>query len=262
MPLRSYLDRRPAAWTRSAAPSVDRMSLPGDWRHEVAAHQVARRGIEPAKAVVVQLGRAHPRIQAMAPERFALIDVADARADPLFQKQLSKSGCLGSTGTPDDLLEVERIDQDIRSEVRDWLSGIANQLHNGRGEADRHHILETQHRGGAPLRLAPAFANAVEVPGAGHAHVRMKGEPSLELHHEVFAVWLDRLDPPALQSPDRCRTGVSDYLAADTAPQRGRRSPDRVAFRQARADALARGRPPSAWCRTRRLAAAPRLMIP
>ena len=154
----------------------------------------------------------------MAPERFALIDVADARADPLFQQQLSKGGCLGPAGAADDLLELERIDQDVRSQVRHGLPGVANQLHDGRGKADGHDVIETQHRRRAPLRLAPAFAYSVQVPGAGHSHVRMKREPSLELHHEVFAVRFDRLDPPAFQSPDRFRTCVTDHLAADAAP--------------------------------------------
>ena len=193
----------------------------------------------------------------MAPERFALINVADARADLLLQQQLSKGGCLRPSSAADDLLEVERIDQDIRSQVRHRLSGIAHQLHDGRGKADGHDVIETQHRRGAPFRLAPAFACPVQVPGAGHPHVRMKREPSLELHHEVFPVRLDRLDPPAFQSPDRCGTGLTDHLAVDAAPQGGGRSPDRVAFRQARAAAPARGRPPSAWCRIRLLAASP-----
>ena len=102
--------------------------------------------------------------------------------------------------------------------MRHRLSGVANQLHHGRGEANRHHVIKTQYRGGAALGLAPAFAYPVQVPGAGHPHVRMKREPSLELHHKVFAVRLDRLDPPAFQSADRIRTGVTDHLAADAAP--------------------------------------------
>jgi hypothetical protein len=64
---------------------MDRMPLAGNRRHEVAAHQVAGCGVKPAKALVIQLRRAHPRIQAMPPERFALIDVADAGTDPLLQ---------------------------------------------------------------------------------------------------------------------------------------------------------------------------------
>jgi hypothetical protein len=75
--------------------------------------------------------------------------------------------------------------------VRHRLSGIADQLHDRRGKADRDDIIETQNRGGAPLRLTPALANPVEVPGTGHPHVGMKGEPALELHHEMFAVRLD-----------------------------------------------------------------------
>ena len=85
MALGSDSNRRPAAGTRSSAAPVDRMALAGNWCHKIAAHQVAGRRVNPAKALVIQLGRARPRIQAMRPERFALIDVADPGADALLQ---------------------------------------------------------------------------------------------------------------------------------------------------------------------------------
>ncbi len=257
MALGSDSNRRPAAWTGSPAPAVDRMALVGDWCHQVAAHQVTDRRVKPAKALVVQIGRAHPWIQAVVPERLALIDVADAGTDTLLEEQFPEGGRLRAARAADHLINVERIDQDIGSQVGDRVSGIAHQLHNGRGEANRDDVVEAEHRGGAPLGLAPALPNSVEVPGTGHPHVRMKRQPSFELHDEVFAVGFDRLDPSAFQSPERCRTGVSDDLAADLAPQGGCRSPDRVAFRQARAAALARAPRLSVSCRTRLRAACP-----
>src|SRR2546423_10658783 len=185
------LNRRPAAWTGSSAPAMDRMALSGDRRYEVAAHQVAGPQVKLAQALVIQLRRTHPGIEAKSPERFALVDVANTRTHALLQQQLAEGGCFRDASAADDLVEVERIDQDIRSQVRHRLPGITDQLHDGRGKADGDDIIETQHRGGAPLRLAPALTDAVEVPGAGHPHVRMKGESTLELHHEVFAVRLD-----------------------------------------------------------------------
>ena len=143
MPLGSDSNRRSAPWTGSSAASVDGMVLAGHWRHQVAAHQVAGGGVKLAKALVIQLGGAHPGIQAMGPQRFALIDVADASADTLLQQQLPQGRCLQLAGAAEDLLEVERVDQDIRSQVRHRLSGIANQLHHGRGEADRDDVIET-----------------------------------------------------------------------------------------------------------------------
>jgi len=86
VPLGSESNRRPAARTRSATATMHGMPLPGDWRHEVAAHQVAGRYIELVKAVVIQLGGTHPRVQPKRPQRLALIDVADAGANTLLQQ--------------------------------------------------------------------------------------------------------------------------------------------------------------------------------
>jgi hypothetical protein len=122
---------------------MDRMSLSDDWRDEVASHQVAGRQVKLPEPLVIQLGRTHPWIQAKGPERLALIDVANTSADALLQQQLPKGGCVRAAGTTDDLLDVEWIDQDIRSQVRHRLAGIANQLHKGRGEADCHQVIET-----------------------------------------------------------------------------------------------------------------------
>ncbi len=140
------------------------MSLADDRCDQVAAHQVARCQVKLAKSLVLQLGRRHPGVEPECPERFTLIDVADARAYPLFQQQLSEGGRLGAAGAQEDLIQIEWIDQDIRSKVSDRRLGVANQLHDWRGEADRDDIVETQHRGGAPLGLAPALTRAIQVP--------------------------------------------------------------------------------------------------
>ena len=186
--------------------------------HKVAAHQVTRGQVELAKPPVIQLGRGHPGIQAERPERFTLIDVADPSAHALLQQQLAKGGRLRLAGAADDPIKVEWIDQDIRPQVGDRCPGIANQLHHWRGEAHRHDVIETEHRGGAPFRLAPALTRAIEMPRAGHPHVRMEGDPSLELHHEMFTVGLDGLDPATLQSRDCLRARVADHLAPDAPP--------------------------------------------
>jgi len=115
VPLGSDSNRRSAPWTGSSAATVYGMVLAGHWRHQVAAHQVAGGGVKLAKALVIQLGGAHPRIQAKPPKRFAFIDVADAGADTLLQQQLPQGRCLQLAGPAEDLLEVERVDQDIRS---------------------------------------------------------------------------------------------------------------------------------------------------
>jgi len=136
-----------------------------DYRsYKVATHHVTRGQVKPAEPLVIQPGRRHPGIEPERPERFTLIDVADAGAHALLQEQLSKGGRVGPAGTPDDLIQMKGIDQDIRPEVGHRRLGIANQLHDGRGEAHRHDIRERQHRGGAPRRLAPALARVIEMP--------------------------------------------------------------------------------------------------
>ena len=82
----------------------------------------------------------------------------------------------------DDGVEVEWIDQDIRAEVGDGCLGIANQLHDGRGEADHNDIIEAQDGGGAPFRLAPALTRPIHMPRAGHPHVRVQRDSALEPH--------------------------------------------------------------------------------
>src|SRR6202011_2912807 len=82
--LRSYSNRGSAAWTGPAATPMNRMALPGDRCHEVGTHQIASGEVEAAKPPVIELGRKHAGVQFERPERFALIDVADASADPLL----------------------------------------------------------------------------------------------------------------------------------------------------------------------------------
>ena len=106
MPLGSDSNRRPAARTRSSTARVNSMALAGNGCHKVAAHQVAGGGVKLAKALVIQLGGAHPGIQAMGPQRFALIDVADAGADTLLQQELPQGRSLQLACTAEDLLAL------------------------------------------------------------------------------------------------------------------------------------------------------------
>ena len=208
--LRSYSNRCAAARTGPPATSMDRVAPARDRPFvsvagfpacdQVATHQVAGGEVKLAKLLVIHFVRRRPGIEPEGPERFTLIDVADPGTDALLQQQLSKRGCLGSAGSDDDRIQVEGIDQDIRPKVSDRCACVADQLHHRRGEADRDDIIESEDGRGAPLRLAPALTRLVEVPCAGHPHMGMKGDPTLELHHEMFAVRLDGLDPATLEA--------------------------------------------------------------
>ena len=76
-------------------------------------------------------------IDPMRPERLAFIDVADAGADTLVEQKLAECLRLGSPGAPNDLLEIEGIDENVGSQVGDRLVDIRNELHDRRREADR-----------------------------------------------------------------------------------------------------------------------------
>src|ERR1700674_649614 len=253
--LGSDSNRRPAAGTWAPATAVDRVALARNRRDEGGAHQAAGGQVKLAKPRVIELGGRHPGVQPERPERLTLIDVADTGADPLLEQQLSEGGRLRPARALDDGIQIEGIDQDIRPEVGYGCLGIANQLHDWRGEADRNHVIEAEHRGGPPFRLAPALARPIHMPRPGHPHVRVERDPALEPHEEMLAVRLDGFHPSTLESGDRYRAGIIDDLARDAPPQCGGRAPDRVAFRQGRAGAPARGRRLSAWCRTRLRAA-------
>ena len=169
--LGSDSNRRSAAGTGPPAPSVNGVTLTGNRRHEVAPHQVAGSQVEAAEPLVIKLVGWRPGIEPQPPERLALIDVADAGADALLQQQLSQRRRFRTPGAADHLIEVEGIDQDIGAEVGDRSSGIDHQLHDRRREADRHHLIEGEHGGGASLGLAPALARPVEMPRSGHPHM-------------------------------------------------------------------------------------------
>src|SRR3989442_12884649 len=219
LPLPPYFDRRCAAWKGSSPPPMDRVVLAGDRCHEVSAHQVAGVEVKPPQPVVIQRSGRHPGIQPKGPERLALIDVADAGADTLLQQQLTERGCLRAASAADDAIQIEWVDEDIRSEMGNRCLGIANQLHHGRGEANRHDVVKAQHRGGAPGRLAPALARSVEVPRAGHPHVRVQRDPAFEAHQEMLAIRFDGLDPSAVEAGDRRRAGTACALTLEVPPR-------------------------------------------
>jgi hypothetical protein len=141
--------------------------------------------------------------------------------------------------------------------VRHGTTGVADQLHHRGRKADGDDVVEAEDHGGAPGRLAPAFARLVGMPRARHPHVRVERDSPLEADDEVFPVRVDRLDLSALQTRDGLGAGIAYYLPSDSPPQSGCGPPDRVAFRQGPAGVPARARPPWEWCRIQRRAATP-----
>jgi len=223
----------------------------GDRRQEISSHELPGRRIDAAQRRLIEFCGRRPGIEPQRPQGLALIDVAYAGADALLKEQFGNAGGLRSAGAPDHFIQVERIDEDVGPQVAHRQPLVDDQLHEGSGKAHGNGFREGQHGSGAPLRLAPALARPVDMPGAGHPHVRMQRDPALEPHQQVFAVCVDRLEPPPLQSCDRYWPSVQDELAGEPSPQCGRGPPDRVAFRQGRGGAPARAPHLSASCRIR-----------
>jgi hypothetical protein len=136
----------------------------------------------------------------MEPERLALIDVADAGADALIEQQFAKSRAIRVTRSLHHTLELERLGEDIRSQVGDSLMGVNGQLHDGRIEADRDHVVERQDGRRTAFRLTPSLPWAIDVPRPGHPHVGMQGDATVELHDQVLAIRLDAFNAPACES--------------------------------------------------------------
>jgi hypothetical protein len=107
--LRLNANRHAASRTGTPATSVHSVPLPRNRRHQVAAHESARRGIKSPQRFVVECCSGLPRIKPVAPERLALIDVADACAYALIQQELAEHCWSQASGAPNDLVKVERI---------------------------------------------------------------------------------------------------------------------------------------------------------
>ena len=67
----------------------------------------------------------------MQPEGFALIDVADAGADPLVEQELADRRPVRLPSSPHDFIQVEMLRQDIRAQVLHRLAAVAYHLHHG-----------------------------------------------------------------------------------------------------------------------------------
>ncbi len=139
----------------------------------------------------------------MNPQRLALVDVADAGADALIKQQLAKGWPIRLPSSLDHGVELERLTENVRTKMSDRLPRVGGQLHDRGGKTDGDGVLEVQHGGRPPFGLPPSLARPVQVPGAGHAHVRVQDETTIELHQQMLALWVDPLEPAAGQTAER-----------------------------------------------------------
>ncbi len=166
------------------------------------AHQVPGSQVQLPELVVTERRRRHPRVDAVHPERLALVDVADARADPLVEQQLTERRRLRQPSSPHDFFRVEPLRQDVWAQVFNGPAAVAHHLYDRRREEDGDRIIETEHRPRAALRLPPTLTGSVEMPGAGHPHVGVQGDLAVEPHDEVLSDRLDREQAVAFEPLD------------------------------------------------------------
>ena len=197
----------------------------------VVAKRGPGRGEQRRQLLVAHLVAGAPGIEAHLPERLALVHVADPAAHPLVEQQLAQRHRAGRPRPGHDLVEWEVVAERVRAEVADRLAAVAHQLQDRRREAHRLPLLEREDDPREVPRPAPALAGPVEVPRAGHAHVRVQGPAAAEAHQQVLADRLDGLQPPADQALEPHRRGGPDGPAADALPQPGGGAPDGVALR-------------------------------
>src|SRR5437879_5371556 len=138
---------------------------------DVRAQRVSDGAEEVAELLVAQLGARPPGVEPPLPETLALVDVADAAADPLVQEQLSERGGAERPCPSDHLVQPQIVPEKVRPQVADRLLGLPHQLDDRGCEADRHSVAKVQDGARLPLGPPPSLGLPVQVPRASHPHV-------------------------------------------------------------------------------------------
>jgi hypothetical protein len=207
---------------------------------EVGAQLAGRLGGEGHAVVRVELVDRRERAQAAGEQHLRLVDVADARGDPLIEQEVADGGTAVGVGLhpTHDLTEVGVGLAQVGAETPETGVAVAvelaERLDHGRVEADGDPVGHLDDHPGRVRALAPALARPVQVPRARHAHVGVQHDAVVPRHLEVLAVALDPLDDPALlrAGPGEARgVEAGRHLADERDAQRCCGPVDRVAFR-------------------------------
>ncbi len=103
-------------------------------------------------------------------QRFALVDVADARSEPLIEQHVADLRTwIGPVLDPTkNLIDIDGVNAEIGSEVIELTVASSADGDHRRSEAHRHRLSGLEHRAGEVTRLSPASTTGVEVPAPGH----------------------------------------------------------------------------------------------
>ncbi len=172
------------------------------------------------RLLVADVADAAPRVDLGAPAALGLPDVADAGdvalveqrvADPRVwssARSLRRNRC-GSQSSAS-RSRPERAQARVEAGAR-----LGHQLQQRPVELDHLLALGAQHEPGAAGRAAPARADRMDRPGAGHAQVGVERQVALEAQEEVLAVRVDAEHAPPCQPLGPAVGGVARVRRAD-----------------------------------------------
>jgi hypothetical protein len=225
----------------AAAGRVDRRARPAA---QVGLQQPVRRREQRPAGRLGQVGQPGEGVDAAGEQDLGLVHVADPGGDPLVHQDgadlVIRRG--ERRHAVEALVDVGIGPAEVRADVGDRAGAGTERAagmvppvraHHRSGEADGHPVLHLDQRPHQVPGLLPALAGAVQVPGAGHPHVRLQGETALEVDEQVLAHRLDLFDAGArLRAVTRQarRLEADEGLAGQRRPQPGRRSVDGVAL--------------------------------
>ncbi len=192
---------------------------------QVGPQHAGGRRVELAHLAVVEADGRRERVDVAGVADLGLVDVADPAGDPLVEQGHADLG-VGRRPRPEPVEHVGQVGavvDEVGAPARQHRVaaqvGLVEQLDDRRREADGHGVVGLDDGPGRPRRLPPALARPVQVPAAGHLHVRVQdaavGEPDqqvlaehLDAHdHQVGGHQLARRTPRSRGSSNR-RTGA------------------------------------------------------
>lgn len=231
------------------APFEARASTPGSL--DVVLHERARPHEQAPQPLARECVDAREGIEALEEEQLRLVLVAEPGDGRLPQDRVAELELAEQRETIERLVEREVGGEQIGAErgehrVADETTR-AEQLEHRRREAGHDPLGGPEHEVGACVRQLPGLARTIDVPRAGHAHVRVdrRGQRGVAglgarlrvtVDQQVLAPRLDARDAATEQLPGldthAARLAAREHSIVQHASQRVRGEMDRVAFGQ------------------------------
>lgn len=190
-------------------------------------------------------------VESLEEEQLGLVLVADAGDGGLAQDCVAELELAELRETVERLVEREVGSENVGPERGEHRvaqeAARAEQLEHGGREAGHHPLGGPEHEVGSRRGQLPTLPDAIDVPGAGHAHVRVDRQPErrvagrgaglrVTVDQQVLTPRLDGRDAATDRHPlverDAARLAAREQAIVQDAAQGVRRAVDRVAFGQ------------------------------